>query len=54
MGKKTAIILGNGESRKGIDYRKEYPGVFVYGCNGAYKEKPDALVFIISFLKKSL
>lgn len=41
---KKAIILGNGESRLGFDYRKEFPDAFVYGCNGAYKEKPDALV----------
>ena len=39
-----AIILGNGESRIGFDYRKEFPNAFVYGCNGAYKEEPDALV----------
>jgi len=39
-----ALILGNGESRKGFDYRKEYPNAFVYGCNGAYKEEPDALI----------
>lgn len=51
MGKKTAIILGNGESRKGIDYRKEYPGAFVYGCNGAYKEKPDALVCTDAYMQ---
>lgn len=42
--KQQAIILGNGESRKGFDYRKEYPNAFVIGCNGAYKEKPDILV----------
>lgn len=38
------IILGNGESRQGLDYRKKFPGAFVYGCNGAYREEPDALV----------
>lgn len=43
-GNKTCIILGNGESRIGVDYRKEYPDAFVYGCNGAYREEPDALI----------
>jgi hypothetical protein len=43
-GNKTAVILGNGESRIGVDYRKEYPDAFVYGCNGAYREEPDALI----------
>ena len=38
------IILGNGNSRLGFDYREEYPGAFVIGCNGAFKESPDALV----------
>jgi len=46
-----AIILGNGESRKGIDYRKVYPDHFVYGCNGAYKESPDALVCTDSYMQ---
>ena len=40
----VALILGNGESRLGVNYREEYPGAFVYGCNGAYKESPDALI----------
>lgn len=40
----VAIILGNGESRLGANYREKYPGAFVYGCNGAYKESPDALI----------
>lgn len=43
-GNRTAVILGNGESRIGVDYRKEYPDAFVYGCNGAYREEPDALI----------
>lgn len=41
---KQAIILGNGESRIGFDYREKYPNAFVYGCNGAYREEPDALI----------
>jgi len=41
---KQAVILGNGESRLGRDFRKEFPGAFVYGCNGAYRECPDALI----------
>jgi len=49
--KKQAIILGNGESRKGFDYRKEYPNAFVIGCNGAYKEKPDALVCVDNYMQ---
>ena len=40
----VALILGNGESRLGVNYREEYPGAFVYACNGAYKESPDALI----------
>tara|TARA_B100000902_G_scaffold188067_1_gene180026 strand:- start:957 stop:1544 length:588 start_codon:yes stop_codon:yes gene_type:complete len=48
---KRAIILGNGESRKGFDYRKEYPDAFVYGCNGAYKENPDGLVCTDSYMQ---
>ena len=43
-GNRTAVILGNGESRIGVDYRKEYPDAFVYGCNGAYREEPAALI----------
>ena len=43
-GNRTAVILGNGESRIGVDYRKEYPDAFVYGCNGAYREEPEALI----------
>ena len=43
-GNRTAVILGNGESRIGFDYRKEYPDAFVYGCNGAYREEPEALI----------
>lgn len=39
-----AIILGNGESRLGANYRENYPGAVVYGCNGAYKENPNILV----------
>jgi len=49
--KQQAIILGNGESRKGLDYRKEYPDAFVYGCNGAYKEYPDGLVCTDSYMQ---
>jgi hypothetical protein len=41
---KICVILGNGESRLGVNYREKYPGAFVYGCNGAYKERPDVLV----------
>ena len=50
-GNKTCIILGNGESRMGINYREEYPDAFVYGCNGAYKEKPDALVCVDVYMQ---
>lgn len=50
-GNKTCIILGNGESRMGVNYRKEYPDAFVYGCNGAYKEKPDALVCVDVYMQ---
>jgi len=50
-GKRTAVILGNGESRLGIDYRQKYPDAFVYGCNGAYKEKPDALVCVDVYMQ---
>jgi len=40
----TAVVLGNGASRKGFDYRKEYPNATVYGCNGAYIEDIDVVV----------
>ena len=40
----TAVVLGNGSSRKGFDYRKEYPNATVYGCNGAYIEDIDVVV----------
>lgn len=49
--KTTALVLGNGESRKGIDFRSEYPGTFVIGCNGAYKESPDALVCTDTYMQ---
>lgn len=48
---KTAVILGNGESRKGIDYRKEYPDAVVYGCNGAYREDVDRLVCVDVYMQ---
>lgn len=49
---KKAIVLGNGESRKSIlEYRKEYPDHFIYGCNGAYTESPDALVCTDSYMQ---
>ena len=48
---KTAVILGNGESRKGIDYRKEYPNAVVYGCNGAYREDVDRLVCVDIYMQ---
>lgn len=35
----------------GVNYRKEYPDAFVYGCNGAYKEKPDALVCVDVYMQ---
>ena len=47
----VAIILGNGESRLGRDYRAEFPGAFVYGCNAAYKESPDALVCVDTYMQ---
>jgi len=40
----TAVVLGNGASRKGFDYRKEYPNATVYGCNGAYIEDIDVVI----------
>ena len=39
-----AIVLGNGESRKNVNYRRDYSDYFVIGCNGAFKEDVDALV----------
>lgn len=48
---KTAVILGNGESRKGIDYREEYPSAVVYGCNGAYREDVDRLVCVDIYMQ---
>ena len=51
MYSKTAVILGNGESRKGIDYRKEYPDAVVYGCNGAYREDVDRLVCVDVYMQ---
>lgn len=48
---KTAIILGNGESRQGVDYRKEYPDAVVYGCNGAYQEDVDRLVCVDIYMQ---
>jgi|TARA_R110000782_G_scaffold250736_1_gene338085 hypothetical protein len=47
----VAIILGNGESRSGRNYRAEFPDAFVYGCNGAYKESPDALVCVDTYMQ---
>ena len=47
----VAIILGNGESRLGRNYRAEFPDAFVYGCNGAYKESPDALVCVDTYMQ---
>lgn len=46
-----AIVLGNGESRKNIDYRSEYSDSFVIGCNGAYKEDIDALVCTDAYMQ---
>src|SRR5210317_1426169 len=37
----TAIIFGNGNSRRLIDFNKfceEHQSPFIYGCNSAYKE----------------
>ena len=47
----VAIILGNGESRLCRNYRAEFPDAFVYGCNGAYKESPDALVCVDTYMQ---
>jgi hypothetical protein len=41
---KQAIILGNGESRLGYNYREKFPNATVFGCNGAYRESPDFLI----------
>lgn len=49
--KKTAIILGNGDSRKDIDYRKLWPDAVVYGCNGAYREDVDRLVCVDVYMQ---
>jgi len=48
---KTAIILGNGDSRKDINYRKLWPDAVVYGCNGAYREDVDRLVCVDVYMQ---
>lgn len=41
----NALILGNGVSRKGLEYR--HKDIFVFGCNAAYRDTDiDALVCV--------
>ena len=43
----TALIYGNGESRKSWDTTKSYTGFITWGCNAAYRDcKVDNLVAI--------
>jgi hypothetical protein len=40
---KTIVILGDLESAKKVDYREEYPGCHVIGCDDTFSEDIDAI-----------
>ena len=40
---KTIVILGDLESAKKIDYREEYPGCHVIGCDDTFSEDIDEI-----------
>lgn len=40
---KTVVILGDLESAKKVDYRKEYPDCYVIGCDDTFSEGVDVI-----------
>ena len=43
----NVFLIGNGESRKGLDLNKLKPKGRVYGCNALYRDfKPDVLISV--------